>query len=206
LLADTQTDDTAGDAMRAAPPLASAGDAADAAPPVPLADEAARTAPALASSGETVETAAPLRASDVAVDAAPPLAPGGEATWDALPPAPTGKGADAAPPGAPPDEAAEAAPPRTPAGEVDIDTDSLTERINWVGWLTGAQRYTWAALSNGAHKDFKQPLASKKWLVHNLVVDRKVIRPDQVCPELAQFLPATAEAAPTVAASPEAPK
>jgi hypothetical protein len=206
-LADTQTDDTAGDAMQAAPPFASAGGAADAAPPAPLADEAARTAPALAFSGETAETAAPLRASDVAVDAAPPLAPGGEATWDAPPPAPTGEGAaDAAPRGAPPDEAAEAVPPRTPAREVDIDMDSLTERINWVGWLTGAERYTWVALSNGAHKDFKQPLASKKWLVQNLVVDRKVIRPDQVCPELAQFLPAIAEAAPTVAASAEAPK
>jgi hypothetical protein len=206
LLADTQTDDTAGDAMRAASPLASAGGAADAAPPVPLAGEAARTAPALASSGETAETAAPLRASDVAMDAAPPLAPAGEATWDAPPPAPTGEGAEAAPRGAPPDEAAEAAPPRAPVGEVDIDMDSLTERINWVRWLTGAERYTWVALSKGAHKDFKQPSASKKWLVHNLVVDRKVIRPDQVCPELAQYLPAIAEAAPTVAASAEAPK
>jgi hypothetical protein len=34
-LADVETNDTAGDAMQAAPPLASAGDAADAAPPVP---------------------------------------------------------------------------------------------------------------------------------------------------------------------------
>jgi hypothetical protein len=235
LLADTETADTAGDAMRALPPLASAGDAADAAPPVPRADEAteaaaalasddkaaenapppattgaaaeaapalpmtdeaARTAPALASSGETPETAAPLRASDVAVDAAPPLAPAGEATWDAPPPAPTGEGADAAPRGAPPDKAAEAAPPRAPADD---------EPINWVGWLTG-EEYPWVALSNGAHKDFKQPCTSKKWLVQNLVVDRKVIRPDQVCPELAQYLPAIAEAAPTVAASAEAPK
>lgn len=84
--------------------------------------------------------------------------------------------------------------------------DSLTERINWVGWLTGAERYAWVALSKGAQKDFKQLLTSKKWLVQNLVVDRKVIRPDQVCPELAQYLPAITEAAPTVAASAEAPK
>jgi len=160
-----------------------------------MADEAARIAPALASSGETAETAP--RASDVAVDAAPPLAPGGEATWDAPPPAPTGEGPDAAPRGAPPDEAAEAARPRAPADD---------EPINWVSWLTGEKKYTWVALSNGAHKDFKQPCTSKKWLVQNLVVDRKVIRPDQVCPELAQYLPAIAEAAPTVAASAEAPK
>jgi hypothetical protein len=213
-LADTQTDyfadaappvRLADEAEGAALSLASAGNVGDAAPPVPLADEAARTAPALASSGETAETAAPLRASDVAMGSAPPLAPGGEATWDAPPPAPTGEGADAAPQGAPPDEAADAAP-RTPAGEVDIDMDALTERINWVGWLTGAERYIWVALSNGAHKDFKQPCASKKWLVQHLVVDCKVIRPDQVCPELAQYLPAIAEAAPTVATSAEAPK
>jgi hypothetical protein len=208
-LADAETDDfadaapparLADEAARTAPSLASAGEAADAALPVPLADEAARTAPALASSGETAETAAPLRASDVAMGSAPPLAPGGEATSDASPPAPTGEGADAAPRGAPPDEAAEAAPPRTPAREVDMDY------INWVSWLTGAEKYPWIALSNGAHKEFKRFFASKKWLVQHLVVDRKVIRPDQVCPELAQFLPAIAEAAPTLAASAEAPK
>jgi hypothetical protein len=186
-LADAETDDfadaapparLADEAARTAPSLASAGEAADAALPVPLADEAARTAPALASSGETAETAAPLRASDVAMGSAPPLAPGGEATSDASPPA----------------------PPRTPAREVDMDY------INWVSWLTGAEKYPWIALSNGAHKEFKRFFASKKWLVQHLVVDRKVIRPDQVCPELAQFLPAIAEAAPTVAASAEAPK
>jgi hypothetical protein len=132
----------------------------------------------------------------VVVDAAPPVAPGGEATWDAPPPAPTGENADAAPRGAPPDEAAEAGPPRAPADD---------EPINWVGWLKGAEKYEWIALSKGAQKDFKQPFTSKKWLVQKLVVDRKVIQPDQVCPELAHYLPALAEAAPTIAASAEAP-
>jgi hypothetical protein len=121
--------------------------------------------------------------------------PVGEAREAAPPPAPTGEGADAAPRGAPPDEAAEAARPRAPADD---------EPINWVGWLTGAEKYIWVALEKGARKDFKQPSATKKWLVQNLVVDRKVIRPDQVCPELAQYLPTIAEAAPTVVASAEA--
>jgi hypothetical protein len=101
------------------------------------------------------------------------------------------------PPRSRPRTIAEAAPPRAPADD---------EPINWVGWLTGAEKYIWVALSKGAQKDFKQPFTSKKWLVQNLVLDRKVIRPDQVCPELAQYLPAIAEAAPTVAASAEAPK
>jgi hypothetical protein len=52
----------------------------------------------------------------------------------------------------------------------------------------------------------KDYLILKRASVQHLVVDRKVIRPDQVCPELAQYLPAIAEAAPTVAASAEAPK
>jgi hypothetical protein len=95
------------------------------------------------------------------------------------------------------DEAAGAAPPRAPADD---------EPINWVDWLTGKEKYIWVAVDKGARKDFKQPFTSKKWLVQHLVVDRKVIRPDQVCPELAQYLPAIAEAAPTLSASVEAPK
>ena len=95
------------------------------------------------------------------------------------------------------DAGAEAAPPRAPADD---------EPINWVGWLTGKEKHFWVAVAKGAHKDFKQPSTSKKWLVQHLVVDRKVIRPDQVCPELARYLPAIAEAAPTLSASVEAPK
>jgi hypothetical protein len=197
LFADAGADAIAADSVQAALPLASAGDAADAAPPVPLAGEAAGDAPALASSGETAQAVAPLRASDVVVDAAPPVAPGGEAMRDAPPPAPMGENPDATPRGAPPDEAAEAAPARAPADD---------EPINWVGWLTGAEKYEWLALSKGAQKEFNQPFMSKKWLVENLVVDRKVIRPDKVCPELAHYLPAIAQAAPTVAASAEAPQ
>jgi hypothetical protein len=191
--------------------------AAEAAPPLPT-DQPARTAPVLPSSGETAETGAPLRAWEVAVDAAPPLAPGSEATSDASPPACPGEAADAAPRGAPPDEAAEAVPPTgegadaapaTPQGAPPDQTAEAApprapaddERINWVGWLTGAERYEWIVLSKGAQKEFKQSVTSKKWLVEKLVVDRKVIRPDQVCPELARYLPVIAA---TVAASAEA--
>jgi len=123
--------------------------------------------------------------------------PVGEAKEAAPPLAPVGDVADIAPAVPTSDEAAEAAPPRAPADD---------EPINWVGWLTGKEKYFWAALDKGAQKDFKQSSASKKWLVENLVVERKVIRPDQVCPELAQYLPAIAQAAPAVAASAEAPK
>jgi hypothetical protein len=143
---------------------------------------------------------------DEAMEAAPALAPVGDAA-DIAPAVPTSEetAADIAPevptleaPAVPPsDAAAEAAPSRAPAEDGPI---------NWVSWLTGKEKYIWLALAEGAQKDFKQSVPSKKWLVEKLVVDRKVVRPDQVCPELAQFLPAIAEAAPTVAASPEAPQ
>ena len=117
-----------------------------------------------------------------------------------------GAGVAAVPQGRPPDKAAEDARSRAPASEGEVDLDSLAERISWVGWLMGTERYEWIVLSKAAQKEFKQYVTSKKWLVETLVVDRKVIRPDQVCPELAQYLPAIAQAAPTVAAAVEAPK
>jgi len=144
---------------------------------------------------------------DEAMEAAPPLAPAGEA---APPLAPKSEAAEAAPPLAFKSEGAEAAPPLALKSEATEAARPLVPAedgpINWVGWLTGAEKYEWLALSKGAQKDFKQPVTSKRWLVEKLVVDRKVVRPDQVCPELAQYIPAIAEAAPTVAASAEAPQ
>jgi predicted transcriptional regulator len=163
------------------------GEAREAAPPLAPVGDAADVAPAVPSSEETaadIASAVPS-SEEAAADIAPVVPPSEETAVDIAPAVPTS------------DETAEAAPPRAPADD---------EPINWVGWLTGKEKYFWFALEKGAHKDFKQPSASKKWLVQNLVVDRKVIRPDQVCQELAQYLPAIAEATPTVAASAEAPK
>jgi hypothetical protein len=163
------------------------GEAREAAPPLAPVGDAADVAPAVPSSEET------------AADIASAVPSSEETAADIAPAVPTSEGTavDIAPAVPTSDEAAEAAPPRALADD---------EPINWVGWLTGAEKYAWLALSEGAHKDFKQPFTSKKWLVRNLVLDGKVIRPDQVCPELAQYLPAIAEAAPTVAASAAAPK
>jgi hypothetical protein len=181
-------DDPVGEAREAAPPLAPVGEAVDIAPAVPPSDEtAADTAPAVPPSQETAADTAPAvpPSQETAADIAPPVPSSEETVADIAPAVPTS------------DKGAEAAPPRAPADD---------EPINWVGWLTGAEKYIWVALEKGARKDFKQSLTTKMALVQNLVVDRKVIRPDQVCPELAQYLPAIAEAAPTVAASAEAPK
>jgi hypothetical protein len=207
-----------GEAAEVAPPLCASDMAVDAAPPLDpggAAKEAARQLARAADGAPSDEAAAAAPALVCDREAAPPPTPAGDAAdpsppvplpveaVEAAPPlVPTGEDADAAPP----DEAAEAAPARAPAGELDIDMDSLTKPINWVGWLTGAEKYTWLALEKGAQKSFKQSSTSKKSLVQNLVVDRKVVRPDQVCPELAHYLPAIAEAAPALPASGEAPQ
>jgi hypothetical protein len=157
-----------------------------------------------------IEAAAPVDASSgQAGDAVPPVAPSGETAEAAPTVVSSGEAAQAAPakaarPSA--NEAAEAARPRAPTGEVDIDTDSPTEPINWVAWLTGAERYTRITLVMGAEKQFKQDFESKGAPVQMLVVDRKLVRPDQVCPELAQYLPAIGAATPTPTAPAEEPK
>jgi len=149
--------------------------------------------------GKAREAAPPLAPVGDAADIAPAVPPSDEAAADIAPAVPTSEetAADIAPAVPTSDEAAESAPPRAPADD---------EPINWVRWLTGAEKYPWVALDKGAREDLKQSLTTKMALVQNLVLDRKVVRPDQVCSELAQYLPAIAEAAPTVAASVEAPK
>jgi hypothetical protein len=197
LLADAESDNNADEAMEAAPPLAPAGQAAEAAPLLAPKSEAVEAATPLAPADDPANAALPLAPKSEAVKAAPPLAPANDAADAAPPLAPAGEAAGAAPPLASKSEAAEAAPPPAPADD---------EPIDWVGWLTGKEKYFWFVVQKGAQKDFKQSVTSKKWLVEKLVLDRKVVRPDQVCPELAQYLPAIAEAAPTVAASAEAPQ
>jgi hypothetical protein len=160
-------------------------------------DEAA---PQLAPVGDAADIAPAVPTSEgTAADIAPAVPPSAETAADIALAVPSSEetAADIAPAVPPSDETAEAAPSRAPADD---------EPINWVGWLTGKEKYFWLTVEKGACKDFKQPFTSKKLLVQHLVVDRKVIRPDQVCTELAQYLPAIAEAAPTPTASVEAPK
>jgi hypothetical protein len=83
----------------------------------------------------------------------------------------------------------EAALSRLPLGEAVecIDMDSVTSRVNWLGWLTGIEDYPWPLLEKAARFTFKQVYSSKQALVRDLVMDRKVTRPERVCPELASF-------------------
>ena len=166
--------------------------------------------PELAPFLPAIEAAAPVDASSgQADDAVPPVAPSGETAEAAPTVASSGEAAQAAPaktapPIASADGVAEAAPPRVRAGAIDMA--SPAEPINWVAWLTGAEEYNWIVSVMGAEKEFKQHFGSKRALVQMLVVDRKLVRPDQVCSELAQYLPAIEAAAPTPTASAEEPK
>jgi hypothetical protein len=144
--------------------------------------EATAAAPALvpsdAQSGRPVVDPA-----DVAQDAA------ADRIWEIVETAATGASS--------PNEVANAAPPCAPASEVEVEVGGETERINWVAWLTGARCYSWLGLMQAAEKEFKQTLHLKRPLVRKLVLDCKIIRPEQVCEELAKYLPPIAEAAPT---------
>jgi hypothetical protein len=207
-----ETHDTSGEAIEPGPPLvpsdetqrapASAGEV----PPPPMdataggasPGETAKAPPAPA--GEAAEAAGgAAAAAPLACASEPALAPAYDGAAKAVsPPAaagevaqPTpcvgsaGETAEAARPLAQPDEAADAAPRRAAAGEVEIDLDGVTERINWIAWLTGAQRYPSHWLIKAGEKAFKRPFTSKCALLRKLVLECKMIPPDQLCPELA---------------------
>jgi len=120
-LADAGSDDTADDAMQAAPPLASAGDAADAAPPVALADEAAEAAAALACGDKAAENAPPTAPTGAAAEAAPPLPMPDEPARTAPALASSGETAETAAPLRASDVAVDAASPLAPGGEARRD-------------------------------------------------------------------------------------
>jgi hypothetical protein len=90
--------------------------------------------------------------------------------------------------GTSPNEAADAAPPRTPAHEVEIKEGGQTKRVNWVAWLTGTKQYPFPELAIAAEQVFKQTFHTRRVLVRKLVLDCKIIPPDQVCPEFAEWL------------------
>ena len=128
--AGAATDDTAGEDMEPAPPLARPGVAASAARPVPLPHEGARAAPPRAPAGDAVEAAqpvpppdqaatdaSPLASAAVAVQAAPPFAPPAPAAGDARPVPLPHQAARAAPSLTSAGAAVQAAPPFVPAGE-----------------------------------------------------------------------------------------
>jgi hypothetical protein len=221
LLADAEADAIAGDSVQAALSLASPDEAADAAPPVPPADRAAEAAPSLASAPEPLEPAAPLRISDEAaakqiarhlpadtesdgtagdaMQVGPPLASAGDAA-DPAPPVPLADGAvgdarwlasssetaEIAAPLRASDVVVDAAPPVAPGAEPTRDASPPA----FTGEGTDA-----APAPQGAPPDEAAEAAPP-----HAPAD------DEPIPELAHYLPAIAQAAPTVAASAEAPQ
>jgi hypothetical protein len=185
------------------PALSSADDSAKAIPPPAPTREVGQAAPSVGSSARSAAlpdkaaAAARRRIRAEEVDWLALLQPTQQSTGPAAsgangqgapPPAPAQEVAQTAAEGGLRKEAADAAPPRTPAGEVEVEVDGLTERINWVAWLTGAQRYHWSWLAKAGEKAFERLFLSKGELLRHVVFERKMIRPDQVCPALAPWL------------------
>jgi hypothetical protein len=71
---------------------------------------------------------------------------------------------------------------------VEVEVGGATERVNFVAWLWGAKRYAWDRLETACEKAFKRRFTSKRALVRYLVLDCKMVRPDEVGPELAPCL------------------
>jgi hypothetical protein len=163
------------------PALAHTDDALGAAPPPAPAKQVAQAAPT--ASGPNGHAAPPPPAEQVAQTA--PTASG--ANGRATPPLAAREIAQAATERGLRNDAADTATSRT-SNEVEAEVGGVTERINWVAWLTGAKRYNWCFLSKAGEQAFERLFPSKRELVRHAVFDRKIIRPDEVCPALAPWL------------------
>lgn len=82
----------------------------------------------------------------------------------------------------------------------DEETDIAwaSGRINWVGLLTGSEKYKWEVIQEGGKKKFGFVFISKKNVVEYLVKEKKIVSPDRLSSEWAAVwsqLPGTAGAA-----------
>jgi hypothetical protein len=74
--------------------------------------------------------------------------------------------------------------------EDEVDVDWASSRINWVGWLTGSEKYDqWHILQAGAKTTFGKVFGTKKDLVIELVTERGLVPPEALCKEFARMLP-----------------
>jgi hypothetical protein len=137
------------------------------------AGEPSAAAPALVPSDGVAQCGSIVDPADVAQDAAD------DRIWEIV---------EAVRAGTSPNEPADAVPPSTLAHEVEIKEGGATKRVNWVAWLTGTKQYPFPELAIAAEKVFKQTFHTRRALVRKLVVDCKIIPPDQVCRQFAERL------------------
>ena len=74
--------------------------------------------------------------------------------------------------------------------------------VNFAAWLRGQTEYEWPELQVAAKHRYFINYTSKQQMVHDLVLDHFVVRPEEVCGKLARHLPPPADAsAPNAGAS-----
>jgi hypothetical protein len=72
----------------------------------------------------------------------------------------------------------------------DLGAGAPEDEVNFVSWLKGDVRYPAGLIRAAATKRFAKKYGSKlSEIVVDLVLDEKILPEDQVCPELAKFLP-----------------
>lgn len=69
------------------------------------------------------------------------------------------------------------------------DPNKAAEEVNFAAYLRGEAKYEWTLLQTAAKKRYSRIFQSKKQLVEDLVLDEKVVQLEDVCAELAKFLP-----------------
>jgi hypothetical protein len=72
--------------------------------------------------------------------------------------------------------------------EPESDLNWTSGRVNWLGWLTGTQKYTWPVLVVAGKKTFNMDYTSKRQLVEDLVKERGLVKPERLAPDLAKLI------------------
>jgi len=74
--------------------------------------------------------------------------------------------------------------------DLDVqDTEAVAEEVNLVAWLRGEARYEWPELQVAVKKRYSRIHQSKRQMVEDLVLDEKLVREDELDPQLAKMLP-----------------
>jgi hypothetical protein len=72
------------------------------------------------------------------------------------------------------------------------DISEAAEDVNLQAFLKGTANYEWPLVQAAARKRYSRVFASKKQLVEDLVLDERLVRPEEVCEALRRYLPVAA--------------
>jgi hypothetical protein len=78
--------------------------------------------------------------------------------------------------------------------ETQTDIDWASGRVNWMGWLSGQEKYPWEVIVVAGKKTFGKSYMNKRDIVEDLIVERKIMSADRLSQELKALVPADVDA------------